>query len=222
MIVEERAASFVRSLITEEEPLLLKIAKEARMNNVPIIRPETGELLKLLLLLKKPAHILEIGTAVGYSAIYMSRYMAEDGHITTIESYGPRIEKAKENFALAGALESITLLEGDAGDILPGLTGQYDFIFLDGAKGQYIHFLDWIYRLLSDGGILVSDNVLSDGEILESHFMVPKRNRTIHGRLREYLYRLKHYQGLETAVLTVGDGLSVSVKTEIKRFGDGK
>lgn len=212
MIAEERAVSFVRSLIPEEDALLTELAGEARACHVPIIRPETGELLKLLLLVKRPVNILEIGTAVGYSAIYMSRYMGRDGHITTIENYEPRIAKARENFSRFGLSERITLLAGDAEEILPSLSGAYDFIFMDGAKGQYLCFLDCLFRLLAPGGILVSDNVLQDGEILESHFTVPKRNRTIHDRMREYLYALKHYEGLETAVLTVGDGLAVSTK----------
>lgn len=212
MIVEERAASYVRSLIPETDELLDSIAEEARREYIPIIRPETGEFLKVLLLIKRPLKILEIGTAVGYSAIYMSRYMPEGAHITTIENYEPRVIKARENISRAGEKDRITLHFGDAAEILPALDEQYDFVFMDGAKGQYMHFLETVYRLLAPGGVLVSDNVMQDGEILESHFTVPKRNRTIHDRMREYLYMLKHYEGLETAVLTVGDGVAVSTK----------
>lgn len=212
MIVEERAASFVRSMIAEEDMVLECIGKEALAEHIPIIRPETAELLKVLILTTGPKRILEIGTAVGYSAIYMSRYIPKDAHITTIENYNPRIKKAIENFTRAGAADKITLLAGDAADILPTLSDTYDFIFMDGAKGQYINFLQYVYDIMAPGGLLISDNVLQDGEILESHFTVPKRNRTIHDRMREYLYTLKHYKGLETAVLTVGDGVALSTK----------
>lgn len=212
MLVEERAASYVRSLIRDEDDIVEEIGKQAIADFVPIIRPETREFLKVLFKQKKPLRVLEIGTAVGYSAICMSRWLPQDGHITTIENYPPRIEQAKENFVKAGAESRITLLEGDANDVLKELTGCYDFIFMDAAKGQYLHFLDDVLRLLAPEGVLVSDNVLQEGEILESHFTVPKRNRTIHHRLREYLYTIKNHPILDTAVLTVGDGMAVSVK----------
>ncbi len=212
MLVEERAASYVRSLIRDEDDIVEEIGKQAIADFVPIIRPETREFLKVLFKQKKPLRVLEIGTAVGYSAICMSRWLPKDGHITTIENYPPRIEQAKENFVKAGAESRITLLEGDAKDVLKELTGCYDFIFMDAAKGQYLHFLDDVLRLLAPEGVLVSDNVLQEGEILESHFTVPKRNRTIHHRLREYLYTIKNHPILDTAVLTVGDGMAVSVK----------
>lgn len=212
MLVEERAASYVRSLIHDEDDIVEEIGKQAITDFVPIIRPETREFLKVLFKQKKPLRVLEIGTAVGYSAICMSRWLPEDGHITTIENYPPRIEQAKENFVKAGAESRITLLEGDAKDVLKELTGCYDFIFMDAAKGQYLHFFDDVLRLLAPEGVLVSDNVLQEGEILESHFTVPKRNRTIHHRLREYLYTIKNHPILDTAVLTVGDGMAVSVK----------
>ncbi len=120
---------------------------------------------------------------------------------------------AKANFVRAEKEDAITLLEGDAADILKELTGPYDFIFMDAAKGQYIHFMPEVLRLLAPGGLLVSDNVLQDGDILESRFAVERRNRTIHSRMREYLYELTHHEALETVVLPVGDGVTVSVKT---------
>lgn len=212
MLVEERAASYVRSLIRDEDAVVEMIGKQALAEYVPIIRPETREVLKVLIKQNRPLCVLEIGTAVGYSAICMSRWLPVDGRITTIENYPPRIAKAKENFVLAGVESKITLLEGDAKDVLKGLTGCYDFIFMDAAKGQYLHFLDDVFRLLAPNGTLVTDNVLQEGEILESHFTVPKRNRTIHHRLREYLYTIKNHPMLDTAVLTVGDGMAISVK----------
>ena len=213
-MVDERAVSYIRSLIAEPDAVLCEIAREARAEYIPIIRPETGDLLRVLLCTKRPKHILEIGTAVGYSAIYMGAVTGGDCHITTIENYAPRAQQARKNIERAGMSARIRLIEEDAMTALPALSEQFDFVFMDAAKGQYIHFLDPVYRLLCPGGVLVTDNVLQDGEILESHFTVPKRNRTIHDRMREYLYTLKHYEGLHTAVLTVGDGLAVSVKCD--------
>ena len=166
----------------------------------------------MLLALKKPERILEIGTAVGFSALFMSEYAPAGCRITTIEKYEKRIPAARENFRQAGRDDRIVLVEGDAGEILPELTGGYDFIFMDGAKGQYIHFLPDVLRLLNAGGILVSDNVLQGGDILESRFAVTRRDRTIHARMRAYLYELKHNRELETVILTAGDGTAVSVK----------
>ena len=142
----------------------------------------------------------------------MHEYSPTDCHITTIEKYEKRIPIAKENFAKAGAEDRITLLEGDATDILKHLEDSYDLIFMDAAKGQYIHFLPDILRLLPPGGLLVSDNVLQDGDIIESRFAVTRRNRTIHARMRDYLYELKHHPQLETVILPVGDGVTLSTK----------
>lgn len=212
MIVEERMVSFINSFDRGNTPFLDELEKYAKKNNVPIIRKEMQSFLKLLLAVKRPSHILEVGTAVGFSALLMKEYAPPDCHITTIEKYEKRIPVAKENFKKAGREKDITLLEGDAVLILQQLEGEYDFIFMDAAKGQYIHFLPDILRLLPEGGLLVSDNVLQDGDIIESRYAVERRNRTIHARMREYLYELKHHDMLETAILPVGDGVTVSVK----------
>lgn len=139
-------------------------------------------------------------------------YAPEGAHVTTIEKYEKRIPTAKENFRRAGREEQITLLEGDASRILSELTGTFDFIFMDAAKGQYIHYLPDVMRLLEPGGILVSDNVLQDGDIIESHYAVERRNRTIYKRMREYLYELKHEERLVTSIVPIGDGATVSVR----------
>ena len=215
MIVDERMVTFIHSLETENSEILETIEKEALETYVPIIRKEMQSFLKVLLAIKKPKRILEVGTAVGFSAILMSEYAPDDCQITTIEKYDKRIPIARENFKRAGKENQITLIEGDALEVMQGLEGPYDFIFMDAAKGQYIHFLPDILRLLAPNGLLVSDNVLQDGDVVESRFAVTRRNRTIHGRMREYLYTLKHMEELTTAILPLGDGVALSTKNSL-------
>ena len=217
MITDERITAYINSLDSGDGEICDEIAREAAASYVPIIRRETAALLKTLVAMKKPERILEVGTAVGYSALLMTRVMPEHAHITTIEKFEKRIPIAKANFKKAGAEKSITLLEGDAGEILAGLSGSFDFIFMDAAKGQYINWLPDIIRLLAPGGVLMSDNVLQDGTIVESRYAVERRDRTIHVRMREYLYTLKHREELETAILPIGDGVAVRVRKERKK-----
>lgn len=212
MIVDERMVSFINSLDAGNPAYLNELEEYARATDVPIVRTEMQSFLRFLMKMKQPMHILEVGTAIGFSALLMSEYAPQGCKITTIEKYEKRIPLAKENFKKSGKEEAITLLEGDALEILPTLTQQYDFIFMDAAKGQYIHFLPDIMRLLAPGGLLVSDNVLQDGDVLESRFAVTRRNRTIHGRMRDYLYTLKHTEELTTAIIPLGDGVALSVK----------
>lgn len=214
MITEERISTFISSFDTGNTPFLEELEQYAKKTDVPIIRPQVQNLLKLLLAMKEPKTILEVGTAIGFSALLMSEYGPRDCHITTIEKYEVRIPIARENFKMAGKEKEITLIEGDATQILKELTGPYDMIFMDAAKGQYIHFLPDILRLLPTGGILISDNVLQDGDVLQSRYAVTRRDRTIHSRMREYLYELKHHEGLQTDILPIGDGVTVSVKKE--------
>lgn len=212
MIVDERTVAFINSLDAGNTPFLNEIEKEAKKTNVPIIRTEMQSFMKVLLAMHKPMSILEVGCAIGFSALLMSEYAPAGCKITTIEKYEKRIPIARENFKRAGKEEAITLLEGDAMDWLKKLEGPYDFIFMDAAKGQYIHFLPDILRLLRPEGILLSDNVLQDGDIIQSRYAVTRRNRTIHTRMRDYLYELKHHPQLETAILPVGDGITLSVR----------
>ncbi|MCR5515017.1 MAG: O-methyltransferase [Lachnospira sp.] len=212
MIVNERIVAYINSLDCGNSDIVNTIEKEAIETGVPIIRKEMGNLLKVLLSLKQPLRILEVGTAVGYSSILMSENMPENCHITTIENYEKRIPIAKENFKRAGKEDKITLIEGDATLVLKELEGSYDFIFMDAAKGQYINFLDDILRLLSPGGLLISDNILQEGEIVESHFTVARRDKTIHTRMREYVYTLTHHKDLITSIVPIGDGITLSVK----------
>lgn len=215
MIIDERMSAFIDSLDKGNTPFLDEIEKYAIETQVPVIRKSMQSLLKFLLTFSKPKNILEVGTAIGFSALLMSEYGPEDCHITTIEKYEKRIPVARENFKRGGAENRITLLEGDAADILKELSGAYDLIFMDAAKGQYINFLPEILRLMAPGGLLVSDNVLQDGDIIESRFAVTRRNRTIHARMREYLYELKHHPDLETVILPVGDGVTLSTKSGV-------
>lgn len=212
MNTEERISAFINSFDSGNTPFLEELEKSAVDAGIPIIRQEMQSLLKLLLAIRRPGQILEVGTAVGFSALLMSEYSPRGCKITTIEKYEKRIPQALENFRRAGKEEAITLLAGDASAILKELEGSYDFIFMDAAKGQYIHFLPDILRLMPRGGLLISDNVLKGGEIMESRYAVTRRDRTIHGRMREYLYELKHNELLETAILPVGDGVTVSVR----------
>ena len=212
MIVDERMVTYIRSLEVPESAVIEAIEQEALRDRVPIIRKEMQSFLKVLLMIKRPMRILEVGAAVGFSSILISEYMPEGGHITTIENYDKRIPIARANFKRAGKEEQIDLIEGDALEVMHGLEGPYDLIFVDAAKGQYIHYLPEVMRLLGTDGVLVSDNVLQEGDIIESRFAVERRNRTIHSRMREYLYELKHHDQLQTSIIPLGDGVALSVK----------
>nr|WP_318683994.1 O-methyltransferase [uncultured Acetatifactor sp.] len=214
MAADDRITAFIDSLDRGNTPFLDELEKYAISEQVPIIRKSTQSLLKFLVTYAKPKSILEVGTAIGFSALLMSEYAPPDCRITTIEKYGKRIPVARENFRRAEKENAITLLEGDAMELLPTLEGGFDLIFMDAAKGQYIHFLPEILRLLNAGGLLVSDNVLQEGDIVESRFAVTRRNRTIHARMREYLYELKHHPKLETVILPAGDGVTLSTKLQ--------
>ena len=192
MIVNERMVTYINSLDRGNQGMLAEIEAGARQERVPIIRREMQSFLKMLLALKRPRRILEVGTAVGFSALLMAEHTSPDCRITTIEKYEKRIPKARENFAASPFGYKITLLEGDALEVLRQLSGTYDFIFMDAAKGQYIHFLPETLRLLEPGGVMISDNVLQEGDIIESHYAVERRNRTIYRRMRDYLYQLTH------------------------------
>ncbi len=212
MIIDERLATYINSLDLGNTNFLNRIEREAQETYVPVIRKDTQQFLKWLLALKRPERILEVGAATGFSALFMAEYNPTACKIVTIENYEKRIPIAKANFIEAGREGQITLLEGDAQALLPTLEEPFDFIFLDAAKGQYLAFLPELIRLLSSGGTLVSDNVLQEGDILESRFAVTRRNRTIHKRMRAYLYEVTHDNRLISTVLPVGDGLAVSCK----------
>ncbi len=207
-----RTEVFIDSLERENTPFLDELEKKAKADNVPVIKKEVQSLLKVLLSIKRPQRLLEIGTAVGFSAILMAEYGPKDLEIVTIENYEKRIREAEINIKASGFEDRIHLIKGDAGEVLPKIEGSFDMIFMDAAKGQYINFLPEVKRLLADGGVLVSDNCLKGGDILESRFIIERRDRTIHRRMRDYLYAVKNDEELESAVLSAGDGITVSVK----------
>jgi predicted O-methyltransferase YrrM len=207
---------YIRALHTPPASSVLleienKIANETE--HWPIIKPEVADFMKLLLSLVRPTTVLEIGTAVGYSSILMSEFLGQDGHITTIERFPYMYNIAKENIKAAHLEDKITLLEGDAHTILPALTDEsYDLIFMDCAKGQYIHFLPECLRLLKPKGLLITDNVLHKGTVARSRYLIDRRQRTTHSRLRDFLWTITHCPELQSSILPIGDGIALSHK----------
>ena len=215
MIVEPRLVEYLNSLESELPEQLAQLEAYAIEHEVPIIRKEAQSLLKFLLELKKPKRILEVGTAIGFSASLLCEYMPTDCQLTTIEKVPMRIVEAEKNLAALKRSQDVTFLTGDAEEVLKKLKEQgnrYDFVFMDAAKAQYMSFLEQILPMLSPGALLVTDNVLQEGSIVESKYSITRRDRTIHMRMREYLYELKHNECLTTSIVAVGDGMALSVK----------
>lgn len=208
---------YLHAIQKEDDSLIIDIEKYAKDNNIPIIKNEVKQLLELMLTIHKPKHILEIGTAIGYSSIIMSKYLKDGGTITTLERSEEMIIKAKENIKEANKRSIITIIEGEAEEILKKLNKSFDFIFMDAAKGQYITFLPYCLELLNNGGILVSDNVLQEGYIAKSRWSIPRRQRTIHQRMRKYLWEISHNPTLKTVILSIADGFTISYKLNENR-----
>ena len=209
----DRISSFIDSFIADDEGLLGEIYLSAVERGVPVIRRSAREFLKTQLLIKKPKSILEIGTAIGYSSLFMSRYIDKDSRITTLELDEKRVLEANENIKKLGKEEVIKVIKGDALETISMLPdASYDFLFVDAAKGQYINYYEDVIRVAKSGAVIISDNILQDGEILESHFTVEKRNRTIHDRMRDYIYKITHDERVESAILPLADGMAVTIK----------
>jgi predicted O-methyltransferase YrrM len=212
-----RIRDFIISYTHDDEGSLKEIYEKAIQNEVPIIRRETRDFLQVLLQIVKPQSILEVGTAVGYSTLVIADVLNEvwsrnDWHIDTCELDESRIKEALANFSNSPYEEHITLLEGDAASTLKSIIDKtYDFIFIDAAKAQYMTYLEESIRLSHKGTVIITDNILAEGDVLESHFLVEKRDRTIHDRMREYLYYIKNDPRLDTSILSVGDGLAMSI-----------
>ncbi|MHC1746902.1 MAG: O-methyltransferase [Cellulosilyticaceae bacterium] len=206
---------YIRALHTCEDELLLEIENKIATGEEtwPIIKPEVADFIKVLLSVIKPKEILEIGTAVGYSSMLMSKHLEAGGHITTIERFPYMMEIAHKNITRAGLTDTIHILEGDAAEILPTLPSEkYDVVFMDCAKGQYINFLPYCINLLKPGGVLITDNVLHKGAVAKSRYLIERRQRTTHARLREFLWSIMHTDELKSSVMPVGDGLAISYK----------
>lgn len=212
MIVNERIVSYIHSLEKTNNPLLEEMERFAKETNVPIIRKEMEGFLRTMVEIKQPKRILELGCAIGYSAILMSEYMPKDCKITTIENYDKRIPIATEYINRSVRKADINLIFGDALEEVPKLEKGFDFVFMDAAKAQYINFLPSVLEVMNKGGILIADNVLQEGDLVESKFTVTRRNRTIHKRIREFLYEVKNNEQLTTSVIPIGDGITLSVK----------
>ena len=213
LIIDERLSTYIDSISWSIPEYLKEVEKEALADGVPIIRRPMQSLFSFFFIGKKPKAVLEIGTAVGFSSMLMSEYVSDNTIIDTIEKVPIRIKCAKENFARYEKTERINLFEGDAADVLKELAAagnKYDFIFMDAAKGQYLNFLEPVIEMIAEDGLLVTDNVLQDGDIIQSRYAITKRDRTIHGRMREYLYFLTHSERFKTVVLPVGDGAALS------------
>lgn len=210
---EERFRIFLEAAWPSPADIAEEIRREAVRDRVPVIRRSTEDILRVMLSAVKPEAILEVGTAVGFSSVFMCLH--SDAHIVTVENYKKRIPAALRNFERAGITERVRLIEGDAAEVLPTLEKPFDLVFLDAAKGQYIRLLPDLIRLTAPGGILIADNILLDGEVTDSRYAGERRNRTIHRRMREFVEAVLKHPELETAILQAGDGLSVSVrKTE--------
>lgn len=189
---------------------LEKIKSKALENHIPIIMDDTLEVIKNILKENKPKRILEIGTAVGYSAICFSEYLADDGIIDTIERDIERISEAKVNIKKAEVEDKINILEGDAVEILPTLDNKYDVVFIDAAKGKYPFFLEQALRMLNDKGIIFADNILYKGYVMSDYNKHKQRTAVTH--LREYIKQIQENSELDTSILEVGDGLAISRK----------
>lgn len=184
----------------------------AHENGVPVIPHETVVFLQFLLKQKQPKRVLEIGTAIGFSASLMAESLGKEANITTIDRFPVMIEKAKANFEKLGLADQVTLLEGDAADILSTLEGPYDFIFMDSAKSKYIAFLPECLRLLSDDGVLMVDDIFQAGTVLQPIEDIPRKNRSIHRHLNEFLEVVTTSPELTSTLLPLGDGVALISK----------
>ena len=215
MVEHERFESFLESIPDGLPGYLTDFEIENIKDNIPIIRKGSQRLIRFMLEMKKPLNILEVGTATGFSTIFMLEFLNKNAKITTIEKMEERAAKAEENFKKFDKSKRITLIKGDAADVLSELASKdktYDFIFMDAAKGQYINFFENIKKLLVFGGILITDNMLQEGRLLDSRYTVVRRDRTIHRRMREYVNALLTDKEFETMLFESGDGMAVSIK----------
>ncbi|MBN2220632.1 MAG: O-methyltransferase [Vallitaleaceae bacterium] len=216
----DHTKEYLEFIQAEEETLIREMKAYAIENFVPIIKDEMKSLMEVLLQIHKPLRVLEIGTAMGYSAVIMCRAMAKYStayELISIERDPNMFELAQSNLKRSGYENQVSIIKGDASVVLEDLQKQgerFDWIFMDAAKGQYLTFLPYCLKLLKVDGLLISDNVLQDRDIVRSRFSVSRRQRTIHQRMREYLWELNHHPSLRTSILSIADGSTISVKVK--------
>lgn len=213
LIVGDLMEKYVRNTLRSEEGFLRELRDYAIENNVPIIHPEVGKLIEILFACARPKACLEIGTAIGYSSLFFSKCMTK-GRVDTIEVDPDMVLLARDNIAKAGYSEQINVICGDALEVLPYLTGSYDVVFVDGPKAKYIEMLPDCLRMLKKGGMLISDNVFYRGFLATPDSRIPQKRRALVRNLREYLDVLCKSDALETSLLSIGDGVAVTVKKE--------
>ncbi|EGP4725256.1 TPA: O-methyltransferase [Enterococcus faecium] len=211
-VVKEELLDFMRTQQKKLPGELGKLEEEAHVAEVPVIPHETVVFLKFLLGQLQPERILEIGAAIGFSSSVMATTIGENAHITTIDRFDVMIEKAKKNYERLGLTDKVTLLEGQAADILPELSGPYDFIFMDSAKSKYIEFLPECLRLLRKGGVLMVDDIFQGGTILLPDEEIPRGKRAIHRKLNEFLRVVMDHPDLTSTILPLGDGVILMTK----------
>ena len=211
-VVKEELLDFMRTQQKKLPGELGKLEEEAHVAEVPVIPHETVVFLKFLLGQLQPERILEIGAAIGFSSSVMATTIGENAHVTTIDRFDVMIEKAKKNFERLGLTDKVTLLEGQAADILPELSGPYDFIFMDSAKSKYIEFLPECLRLLRKGGVLMVDDIFQGGTILLPDEEIPRGKRAIHRKLNEFLRVVMDHPDLTSTILPLGDGVILMTK----------
>lgn len=211
MITNPKVLEYLDIISPVNSKAIEEIRAEAKRNYIPIIKRDTENFLKFVLKMQNPGSILEIGCAVGYSAAVMLEN--SDADIVTVEKMPERVEEAKRNIKYADFESRASILEGDAGEILKSLADKgekFDFIFMDAAKAQYITWLPVVKKLLKESGMIFSDNCLQEGDLAESSFAIRKRDKTIHKRMREYIYLLLHDEALESWIFSIGDGVLLS------------
>ncbi|WP_317367549.1 O-methyltransferase [uncultured Tyzzerella sp.] len=213
-LIDENLDIYLNNLMPKVDGALGELQQKSYSEGVPIIPNDVVRLISVLLSIKKPKKILEIGCAVGFSSSFMSGFLQEGGKVTTIERYPVMIEKAKANIKALGLEDKINLIEGDANEVLKTLDDEYDVIFMDAGKGQYINILPDVYRLLKIGGIIIADDILQNGDVAKQKEEIVKRQRTIHYRLNDFLWEITHNKGLNTSILTIGDGVAICYKTK--------
>lgn len=206
-VVKPELVDFMRKELKPFSGGLAEIEAYANERGIPIIPHETAVFLNMIVGMLKPQQILEIGTAIGFSGSMMAQHLGEEGHLTTIDRFDIMIERAKNNFEKMGLSDKVTLLEGDAANILPTLDETFDLIFMDSAKAKYYEFLPHCMRVLEEGGMLIIDDVFQGGTILEDEKEIPRRVRKIHRRLNLLMDTVLNHPSLETSLVPLGDGL---------------